>query len=88
VSFVWGVARPEVGRVRIATRNGTRTVPVTPGHGFIAVFPGDEVAAYRVTLTARRDDGGEREMVIPPPPRSIRDRILHPPERERPSRPG
>lgn len=79
VSFTWGFARPEVERVTVETRQGTRTVPVSAGHTFIAVTPG-RAAPYGVTLIAHLADGSERRVAVPPPSEDIRRQMLDPPQ--------
>lgn len=79
VSFVWGLARPEVRSVRVSTRVGERLAPVGPGGTYIAVLPG-QVAPYGATLTAMLDDGTTREVTVPPPDPVIRQEMLNPPQ--------
>lgn len=82
VSFVWGLARPEVESVRVSTQVGERVARVGPGGTYIAVLPG-QVAPYGATLTAMLDDGSTREVTVPPPDPAIRQEMLNPPQGER-----
>ena len=78
VSYIWGLARPEVNRINIQTRSGSTTAAVTAGHAFIAVLGGD-VAADEVTLEAVLGDDSSRTITVPRPSDTVRDLILHPP---------
>lgn len=82
VSFVWGLARPEVEAVRVSTRLGERRAAVGPGGTWIAVLPG-QVAPDGATLTALLADGSTREVTIPPPDPAIRRQMLDPPQGQR-----
>jgi hypothetical protein len=79
VTFIWGLARPEVRKVLITTQFGKRIAPVGPGHTFIAVVRG-QAAPYGVTLTAVLADQSSTDVVVPPPPDGIRQNMLHPPQ--------
>jgi len=81
-TFVWGLAREEVTRIKLTTAAGTRSVPVTAGGAFIAVFPGLEAAATQITVEATLDDQDARSFALPAPSASIRQRILNPPSTE------
>ena len=83
VSYVWGLARPEVSSVEVSTSAGTRTVPVSAGRAFIAVFPG-RILLEAVKITAVNRNGGAKSVTLPAPSgkSNMRDLYKDPPTPE------
>lgn len=80
VTVVWGLAKPGIESVSITSPRGTRTLPVSARHAFIAIYRGPFVDDLRIE--ARRGDGTKVAFTRQGPSARIRERILNPPSPE------
>ncbi len=78
VSYVWGLARPDVERVIIDTNAGPQTATVSAGHAFIAVFAG-RISLDAVTMRAIDQDATSKTITLPAPGPNTRDLLRNPP---------